>query len=118
MKLEQHARLVSHTLRLNTATKAALAAQADLRASDQYFEYAGQRFTGPDAALLKQCLIKALLGIADIAMDELKKGGIEMPEDVAGVMMTDDDAPATVPHLRVVEGSFSAEIDDADAQRR
>lgn len=51
-----------------------------MKEPQQIFDYAGQRFVGPDAMLLKHALLTALLSLADEATDALKRGGIVFEE--------------------------------------
>lgn len=76
MKFADHASLVPHTNRLQSASAAMVACDAAMKEQTQVFDFAGCRFIGPDAMLLKRVLFQALGGIAEDATNALKAGGI------------------------------------------
>lgn len=76
MKFADHAALNLHTNRLQSASAAMMTTDASMKEEVQVFDFAGHRFVGPDAMLLKRCLFQALGGIAEDATNALKKGGI------------------------------------------
>lgn len=80
MKFKDHAALHMHTTRLQSASAALMACDAAMKEQTQVFDFAGQRFIGPDALLLKRILFEGLSGIADDATNALKKGGIVFDE--------------------------------------
>lgn len=89
MKFKDHAALNMHTNRLQASSQAAAMCEASMKEPQQFFEYAGQRFIGPDAMLIKHALLTALLSLTDEAMDALKRGGIEFEEQPQHYPMVD-----------------------------